>query len=207
MSLIPQEGKFFDYFEQLAEKIQEGGIVFTEILEDFERSEHKLARLKDIENQADAVTHVIYQKMHQTFITPIDREDIYALANKMDSIMDMIEAVAIRMYIYKVRRVAPELKELARILNNSIASIKRIIFLLRQNKKNKGEIMELCIKINSLENEADYVLRQAMAHLFEREKDAMELLKWKEIFERIETATDVCEDVSNVVEGIVLKHG
>lgn len=207
MTLIPQEGKFFDYFEQLAEKIQEGGIVFAEILEDFERSEHKLARLKEIENQADSVTHIIYQKMHQTFITPIDREDIYALANNMDSIMDIVEAVSIRMYIYRIKQIAPELKELARILNNSIADIKMIVYLLRQNKKNIREILDLCIKINSLENEADYVLRQAMARLFEREKDAMELLKWKEILERIETATDVCEDVSNIVEGIVLKHG
>lgn len=107
MSLIPQEGKFFDYFEQLADKIQEGGIVFAEILADFERSESKLARLKEIENQADAITHTIYQKMHKTFITPIDREDIYALANKMDSILDMIEAAAIRMYIYKIKQVAP----------------------------------------------------------------------------------------------------
>lgn len=93
------------------------------------------------------------------------------------------------------------------ILNNSISGVKRIAYLLRQNKKNIREIMDICIRINSLENEADYVLRQAMARLFEKEKDAMELLKWKEIFERIEAATDVCEDVSNVVEGIVLKHG
>ena len=207
MSLIPQEGKFFDYFEQLADKIQEGGIAFAEILADFERSESKLARLKEIENQADAITHTIYQKMHKTFITPMDREDIYALANKMDSILDMIEAAAIRMYIYKIKHVAPELKELALILNNSISGVKRIAYLLRQNKKNITEIMDICIRINSLENEADYVLRQAMARLFEKEKDAMELLKWKEIFERIEAATDVCEDVSNVVEGIVLKHG
>jgi len=207
MGLIPQEGKFFDYFEQLADKIQEGGILFAEMLADFERSEGKLARLKEIENNADSITHNIYRKMHQTFITPLDREDIYALANKMDSILDMIEAAAIRMYIYKIKKVAPELKELMLILNNSVSGVKRIAYLLRQNKKNISEIMEICIKINSLENEADYVLRQAMARLFEQEKDPLELLKWKEIFERIEAATDVCEDVSNVVEGIVLKHG
>jgi uncharacterized protein Yka (UPF0111/DUF47 family) len=125
----------------------------------------------------------------------------------MDSVLDMIEAAAVRMHIYKVKQVAPELKELAAILNNSISSVKRIAYLLRQNKKNISEIKEICIKINSLENEADYVLRQSMARLFEQEKNPLELLKWKEIFERIEAATDVCEDVSNVVEGIVLKHG
>jgi predicted phosphate transport protein (TIGR00153 family) len=207
MSLIPQEGKFFDYFEQLADKIQEGGILFAEILAQFEYSEEKLARLKEVENQADEITHNIYRKLHQTFITPLDREDIYSLANKMDSVLDMIEAAAVRMHIYKVKQVAPELKELAAILNNSISSVKRIAYLLRQNKKNISEIKEICIKINSLENEADYVLRQSMARLFEQEKNPLELLKWKEIFERIEAATDVCEDVSNVVEGIVLKHG
>lgn len=207
MSLIPKEEKFFDYFEQLADKIQDAGVLFAEIIGDYENSEGRLARLKEIENEGDAITHKIYQKLHQTFITPLDREDIYALANQMDNILDMIEAAAIRMYIYKVRIIAPELKELALILNNSISWVKNIAYLLRQNKKNVKEIMDACIRINSLENEADYVLRKGMARLFEREKDAKELLKWKEIFERIESATDVCEDVSNIVEGIVLKHG
>jgi predicted phosphate transport protein (TIGR00153 family) len=207
MSLIPQEGKFFDYFEQLFEKIQEGGILFTKILNNFEHSEEELKKLKELENEADAITHSIYKNLHQTFITPVDREDIYALANNMDSILDMIEAAAIRMYLYRIKQVEPEIIELALILNNAVSAIGKISHLLRQNKKNTMEILDTCIKINTLENEADYVLRKAMARLFEKEKDPLELLKWKEIFERIEAATDVCEDVSNIVEGIVLKHG
>lgn len=207
MRIIPKDEKFYDLFEELADKIEEGGKLFHDILEKYEYSEPKLSKLKEIEHEADTITHRTYEKMHKTFLTPLDREDIYALVNKMDSILDMIEAAAIRMYIYKIKKVAPELKELMLILNNSVSGVKRIAYLLRQNKKNISEIMEICIKINSLENEADYVLRQAMARLFEQEKDPLELLKWKEIFERIEAATDVCEDVSNVVEGIVLKHG
>lgn len=207
MSLLPQEGKFFDYFEELSEKIEEGGLLFYSILEEFATSEGKLTRLKEIEKEADKVTFGIYQKLHQTFITPLDREDIYALAHEMDTILDVIVSAAIRMYVYNLKTVTPELKEIARILNISICEVKRAACLLRNDKKNVKELMEICVTINSLENEADYVLRQAMATLFQNEKNAKELLKLKEIYERVEGATDVCEDVSNVIEGIVLKHG
>jgi predicted phosphate transport protein (TIGR00153 family) len=209
MRFIPKEEKFFDHFEDLAIKIEEGGKLFLEILNNFEHSEAKVSTLKDIEHEADTITHRIYEKMHKTFLTPFDREDIYALANKMDSILDMIEASAVRMYLYKVKTPAPEIdeiKELALILNNAIARVKKIVHGLR-DKKNSKMILEACVEINTLENEGDYILRQAMARLFERETDAKELVKWKEIFERIEEAVDVCEDVSNIAEGIVLKHG
>ncbi len=206
MKFIPKEEKFFDHFEELAVKIEEGGKLFMEILNNFEHSEAKVSTLKEIEHEADGITHRIYEKMHKTFLTPFDREDIYALANKMDSILDMIEASAVRMYLYKVKVPADEIKELALILNQAIAKVKMIVHGLR-DKKNSKKILEACVEINTLENEGDYILRQAMARLFEREQDAIELIKWKEIFERIEEAVDVCEDVSNIVEGIVLKHG
>lgn len=206
MRLIPKEEKFFDRFEELANKIEEGGALFLEILNNYDHSESKLTKLKEIEHEADNITHRIYQKMHRTFLTPFDREDIYALANKLDSILDMIEAAAIRMYLYKIKVPAPEVKEQARILNESIAVIKRIVHALR-DKKNSKMILDACVEINTLENEGDNVLRQAMVRLFDREQDTRELIKWKEIFERIEEATDLCEDVSNVIEGIVLKHG
>ncbi len=209
MRFIPKEEKFFDLFEELADKIEVGGKLFMEILENFEHSEAKVSTLKDVEHEADTITHRVYEKMHKTFLTPFDREDIYALANKMDSILDMIEASAVRMYLYKVKSSAVEIneiKEFATILNNAIARVKTIVHALR-DKKNSKMILEACVEINTLENEGDYVLRQAMARLFQRETDAKELIKWKEIFERIEEAVDVCEDVSNIVEGIVLKHG
>ncbi len=145
--------------------------------------------------------------MHKTFITPLDREDIYALANKMDNVLDMIENAAVIMYLYKVKTLVSEIVELASSLNSSIGEIKTVINLMKNYKKNVTAIKETCIKINSLENEADDILHKSMARLFEQEKNPAELIKWKEILERLEEATDMCEDVSNVVEGIVLKHG
>ncbi len=206
MILVPKEEKFFDFFEQLADKIEEGGKLFIDILDNYEHSEAKVSTLKEIEHEADKITHQIYNKMHQTFLTPLDREDIYALANKMDSILDIIEAAAVRLYLYKVKKPANEVKELALILNNAIALVKKIVHAMR-NKKNSDMIIKACVEINTLENEGDYILRQAMARLFQTEKDAVELIKVKEIFERVEEGIDMCEDVSNVVEGIVLKHG
>ena len=205
MRFIPREGKFFDYFEELAAKIEEGGVLFLEMVESFEYSEPKIAKLKEIEHEADIITHRTYEKMHKTFLTPLDREDIYDLVNKMDSVLDMIEASAARMYLYKIKKPAREIISQAKILNEAIKRIKKIVHGMR-DMKNAKMILEACVEINTLENEADYVLRRAMAGLFEHEKDVFELIKWKEIFERIEEAMDVCEDVSNIVEGIVLKN-
>jgi hypothetical protein len=206
MRLIPKDEKFYDLFEELANKIEEGGMMFTDILNNYEQSEAKIAKLKEIEHEADIITHRTYEKMHRTFLTPLDREDIYNLVNKMDSVLDMIEAAAVRMQLYKIKKPADEIKELARILNEAIKKVKKIVHALRDKKKSK-EILEDCVEINTLENEGDIVLRMTMARLFEREKDPFELIKWKEIFERIEESIDVCEDVSNIIEGIVLKHG
>ncbi len=207
MKFIPEEIKFSDYFEELMEKIEEGGLLFMEILDDYRGSETKISRMKDIEHEGDAIAHGIHQKLHKTFITPMDREDIYALANKMDTILDLIEASATRMSLFKMKGPNPDIKDLAVVLNKAIALVKKAIFAMRQRKKNVKMILDTCIEINTLENEGDHVLRQSIAHLFEREDDAIELVKWKEILERIEEATDMCEDVSNIIEGMILKYG
>jgi hypothetical protein len=206
MRIIPKDERFYDLFEELADKIEEGGKLFHDILERYEYSEPKLSKLKEIEHEADTITHRTYEKMHKTFLTPLDREDIYALVNKMDSILDMIEAAAIRMHLYKIKKPSREIIELTRVLNEAIRGVKKVVYALR-DKKNSKMIIETCVEINTLENEGDYILRTTVARLFEQEKDAIELIKWKEICERIEEALDVCEDVSNIVEGIVLKHG
>ncbi|MGO9137855.1 MAG: DUF47 domain-containing protein [Syntrophales bacterium] len=205
MRLIPKEEKFFDLFEELVNKIEDGGELFLDMVEHYEYSEPKIVRLKEMEHEADAITHQTYEKMHKTFLTPIDREDIYALVNKMDSILDMIEASAARMSLYKVKVPAKEIIEQAKILNKSIKKVKQIVHSMR-NMENAKMIIDACVEINTLENEGDIVMRMTMTRLFEQEKDPIELIKWKEIFERIEEAIDVCEDVSNIVEGIVLKH-
>lgn len=205
MRLFPKTENFFEYFEDLANKIEEGGRLFLEMTENQDYSEAKVAKLKEIEHEADVITHRTYEKMHKTFLTPIDREDIYALVNKMDSILDLIEATAIRIYLYKVKKPDDEIIKQAKILNEAITKVKSIVHAMR-NMKNSKMILDGCVEINTLENDGDVVLRTIIADLFIKEKDAIELLKWKEIFERIEEAIDVCEDVSNIVEGIVLKH-
>ncbi len=206
MRIIPKDEKFYDLFEELAEKIHEGSKVFLEILNNYEYSEPKVSKLKEIEHEADTITHRTYEKMHKTFLTPIDREDIYALVNRMDSVLDMIEAAAVRMFLYKIKEPIQEIIILSTLLEQAVTAIKKIVYAMR-NKKNTQKILDVCVEINTLENEGDYVLRTAVARLFENEKDAINLIKLKEICERIEEALDMCEDVSNIVEGIVLKHG
>jgi hypothetical protein len=205
MRMIPREQKFFDLFDELATKIEEGGELFLDMVEHYEYSEPKIVKLKELENEADVITHKTYEKMHKTFLTPIDREDISALVNKMDSILDMIEASAARMSLYKVKFLAKEIIDQAKILNKAIKKVKYIVHAMK-NMKNAKMILDACVEINTLENEGDIVMRMTMTRLFEQEKDPIELIKWKEIFERIEEAIDVCEDVANVVEGIVLKY-
>ena len=205
MRFIPKEEKFYDLFEELINKIEEGGTVFLDMVETYEYPLPKITKLKELEHEADVITHRTYEKMHKSFLTPLDREDIYALVNKMDSILDMIEASAARMSLYKVKKPTKVIIDQAKILNLSISKVKLIVYAMR-DMKNSKMIIDACVEINTLENEGDIVLRTAMVDLFENEKDAIELIKWKEIFERIEEALDVCEDVSNIIEGIVLKH-
>jgi uncharacterized protein len=205
MRLFPKEENFFNYFEELANKIEEGGQFFLEMTKNRDYTAEKVARLKELEHEADIITHKTYERMHKTFLTPIDREDIYALVNKMDSIMDVIEATAIRIHMYKVKKPDDEIIKQADILFQAIKKIKGIVHGLR-DMKNSQMILDGCVEINTLENAGDVVLRTIITNLFIKEQDAIELIKWKEIFERIEEAIDVCEDVSNIVEGIVLKH-
>jgi predicted phosphate transport protein (TIGR00153 family) len=205
MRFIPREEKFYDLFEELINKIEEGGKLFLEMVEKYEYPLPTITKLKELEHEADVITHRTYEKMHKSFLTPLDREDIYALVNKMDSILDMIEASAARMNLYKVKKPTKVIIDQAKILNEAIRKVKFVVHAMR-DMKNSKMILDACVEINTLENEGDIVLRTAMVDLFEHEKDAIELIKWKEIFERIEEALDVCEDVSNIVEGIVLKH-
>ncbi len=206
MMFIPKDQKFFDHFEELANTIQKGSHLFLDILNNFEHSEAKLSTLKEIEHKADDLTHIIFAKLHKTFITPLDREDIHALANRMDSILDILEGAALRMYLYGVKNPGKELIELAMILDNAIGVVKRVIYGLR-DMKNSKMIVDACVEIHTIENQGDYPLHQCIARLFQHEKDPFELIKMKEIYELVEEAIDTCEDVTNVVEGIVLKHG
>jgi predicted phosphate transport protein (TIGR00153 family) len=206
MRFIPKEEKFFDFFEELANRIEAGVQLFAEMVEGGSYSESQAARIKEVEHEADIITHRTCEKMHTTFLTPLDREDIYSLINKMDSILDMTEAASARLLLYRVKVPSEALIDQARVLGAATGKVKTIIHALR-DMKNAPLILQTCVEIHTLENEGDVILRMVMAHLFEKEEDVRELIKWKEIHERIEEAIDVCEDVSNIVEGIVLKNG
>lgn len=206
MKFFTGSEKFYDLFEELADKLEEGIDLFTEIIGNYGYSEFKVVKLKEIEHEADHITHQVYHLMNQVFMTPLDREDIYLLANKMDSVLDEIESAAVRMYLYRMKAPSEELLKITEILREAIGKIRRVIQSVR--KKQDGPlILQLCVEINTLENEADQVHRAAMVQLFEHEKDAIELVKAKDIIGRIETAVDNCEDVSNIIEGIVMKYG
>jgi len=205
MRLFPKEENFFKYLEDLADKVEEGGRFLLEMARNIDYSDAKASGLKELEHEADVITHKTYERLHKTFLTPIDREDLYALLNKMDSIMDAIESIGLCICMYKVTKYNEEIIEQVGILFQTVKKGKEIIFNLH-DMKNAQVILDGCVEIHVLENAGDIVTRNAIRNLFLKENDAIELLKWKEIFERIEEAIDTCNTVSNIIEGIVLKQ-
>lgn len=200
-----QEGRFFDLFQKSAEKIVEAAHEFRKLAQNVSEIEKQAQTIKDIEHATDRVTHETVELLHKTFITPIDRDDIHTLISQMDDIVDFIDAASERMALYGMQRVTPEIIKLAEVNAQSAELVQRLIQEL-PNFKNSKDILGLCIEINRIENEADRLLRVAMANLFRDEPDTRELIKLKEIYELLETVTDRCEDVANTVEGIVLEY-
>jgi uncharacterized protein len=205
MRLLPRETSFFDDFEEQAKKTVEGCRAFLEMVADPSNMVARARHIKVIEEECDSITHRVVESLHKTFITPIDRNDIYRLITKMDDIMDYVEAASERLALYEIRTTTKEVGDLARVLVTSAERVLEAISGLR-DLKHPQVILEKCIEINRLENEADALLRGALARLFKEEKDAVTIIKWKEIYELLETATDRCEDVANIVEGVVLEH-
>lgn len=203
--LMPRQVAFFDYFDRMAAKALEGSRALLEMLEVFDDVPERAGRLKTIEHEGDLITHECIEELHKTFITPIDRDSIHRLVTRMDDVLDLIESVAQRMSLYEVGKPTPESVGLARVLLLSVEQMGKAVRGLR-NMKNAREIQAECVEINRLENEADTLLRLAVGGLFRDEKDPLTVMKWKEIYEGIEEATDRCEDIANLVEGIVLEH-
>lgn len=203
--LMPRQVAFFDYFDRMAAKALEGSRALLEMLEVFDDVPERAGRIKTIEHEGDMITHECIEELHKTFITPIDRDSIHRLVTRMDDVLDLIESVAQRMAIYEVGKPTPESVGLARVLLLSVEQVGKAVRGLR-DMKNAREIQAECVEINRLENEADTLLRLAVGGLFRDEKDPLTVMKWKELYEGIEEATDRCEDVANLVEGIVLEH-
>jgi predicted phosphate transport protein (TIGR00153 family) len=202
--IIPRDQEFFVLFEKAAQNIHDGATVLKDFLDNFENPKDKARQIEDIEHKGDTLTHDIIKKLNTTFITPIEREDILALASSLDDVIDLIHGAATRIVLYKVTEATPEAKELGFLILKATRELSRGVALL-SSKKMTG-IHDHCVEVNSLENEADRVCRDAIAHLFEHEKDPITILKWKEIYETLETATDRCEDAANVLESVAMKN-
>lgn len=202
---IPREEKFFDLFEESARNLVRGAGLLAELIGKWENIEEKVREISELEHHGDNITHRIIAQLHATFVTPIDREDIAQLAERMDDVMDFIEGAAVAMLIYEVKRPTERAQELADILVRTTSEVSAALpRLRRRNQLNK--IPEHCIEINRLENEADRVVRAALTELFHNQVDLADVIKWREIYEHMETATDRCEDIANVLEGVMIKR-
>lgn len=205
MRLLPHDASFFQHFEAHGRKTVEGCQAFLEMVENGRDFEARAERVKQIEHECDEITHAVVAGLHKTFITPIDRNEIYTLITRMDDIMDLVEAAADRLALYDIPQMTREVSELARCLVSSAEHVLGAVSSIR-NLKRQNDILQHCIEINRLENVADGILRGALARLFREEKDPIAIIKWKEIYETLEMATDRCEDVANIVEGVVLEN-
>jgi predicted phosphate transport protein (TIGR00153 family) len=199
--LLPHQQTFFDLFIELAENIHAGAKVLVEMLTNYGDARRQAERIKDIEHKGDDATHSLLTRLNQTFITPFDREDIHELSSKIDDVLDLTDAAASRLVIYRVDRIRPGVADLAKILHQATGEVLAAVRALGKH----DHILNHCIEINRLENESDRVCRSLIAQLFDEEKDPVQIIKWKEIIEVIETAVDKCEDVANVLEAVTLK--
>ena len=200
--LIPRDTKFFDIFAEMVSNLAEGARLLKQTLDDFQDVENRVLKLKDIEHRGDDMTHNVLTKLNQTFITPLDREDIYRLASSLDDVLDFVYAAGVRLVMYKITSAPPAASLLADII---VKQVDQLMNAVTRLEKKHAHVLEYCVQINRLENEADQVARAAIAVLFEKEKDPISLIKLKELYEVLEMATDKAEDAANVLEGVVLK--
>ena len=204
--LTPRDMGFYNLFEQDTSNLVAAAEILVDLFDNYENVEAKARQLKDLEHKGDTITHDIIQRLHRTFVTPIDREDITLLANSLDDVMDLIEAAGRTAHLYSIAQPTERAQELARIVAKVTHKLNEAMPCLRRHDQ-FPRIIKQCVEINTLENEADDVEHAALAELFEVcHLNACEVIKWREIYEHLENATDRGEDVANVLEGIVLKY-
>jgi predicted phosphate transport protein (TIGR00153 family) len=203
--LFPQSPEFFELFSRHATLTVEGAHLLQSLLSELKNVEEQAKRIKQVEHDADKVAHEALELLHRTFITPIERGDIHRIVSRLDDVLDYIEAASQRLWLYEITSATPEAKEMARVLVASAEAVKVVVDALHDLKRPE-RIRSTCVEINRLENECDTLLRLATARLFREERDPIMVIKWKEIYENLEDATDRCEDVANVIEGIVIEY-
>ncbi|MEE8204697.1 MAG: DUF47 family protein [Dehalococcoidales bacterium] len=204
-SFVPREEKFFDLFEGSARNMVKAAQGLKDMLDNWGDIGIKVAEITEFEHEGDSITHQIMALLHRTFVTPFDREDIALLAHTMDDITDFIHAAADAIYIYKIDAPIPRAQELAGIIVKAANEVQKAVPMLRRRSDMK-KALEHCVELNRLENMADKVYRSALGELFEDTTDATHIIKWREVYEHMQSATDRCEDVANVIEGVALKH-
>jgi uncharacterized protein len=203
--LMPREGKFFDLFNAHAERIVEGARELAVMIGTFKELDAHAQRIDAVERAADKITHECMTLLHKTFITPFDRDQIHQLINTMDDILDLIQDVAESVALYDLRSVTPEARQLAEICQMCCERVKTVVALLTDVKRSEA-ILKCCEEIDRLESDADRVMRAALSKLFREENDLKQVMKLRVVYDLLETITDRCEDVANIVEGIVLEN-
>jgi len=203
--ITPKEGIFFDMFCEASEIVCKSARMLEDLIQDYTSIPEKINAIEAVEHECDQQVHKIMQKLNTSFITPIDREDIYLLAKELDNITDSIEATAHRFRMYNVESIREESISFAKLIVKSTSELKDVMCELKNLKKSET-MREKIIEINRLENEGDDIFRNVITKLFVAEKDPIQVIKWKEIYEYLENTLDACEDVANIVEGIVMKH-
>jgi predicted phosphate transport protein (TIGR00153 family) len=202
-NLIPKETRFYDLFEQQGRHIIHAAKLLHDLVHDFADARAKLHAVKEVEHAGDQVTHEIIKRLNTTFITPIDREDIHDLSTRLDDVLDFIEASAERLVVYRIKEPTSACRALADVIVKTAEATDRVIHCLPSMDQ---AFHQHAVEVNRLENAADELLRDSLAQLFEEQADPIEVIKWKEIYETMEIVTDRCEDVANVIEGIILKN-
>ena len=200
--LFPRDEDFFALFAKQGALVREGCEQLHEMLTKFDDLEDRAKRLKDVEHRGDLVTHEIFERLNKTFITPLEREDIHQLASGLDDVLDSVEAIGSRLVMFNIRNTTPEAIQLSEILVRCGVQIEKAVGSLKDFKN----VMAFAIELNRLENEADLISRQVVADLFSGKHDVMDVLRWKEIYGRLESAADQAEDVANTIESIVIKN-
>jgi hypothetical protein len=204
MKIFPKEVDFFEIFDKASANVIHAATLLVAIMEHFTTLDAWAKEIHELEQEGDLYTHDIIKKLNKTFITPIDREDIHALATTLDDIIDLIWAAADRLTVFKLKVSTKWAVTMAKYLLTTVEFVHKAIKELKA--KNYSHIQEYCIEINKLENRLDRAFRDALGHLFDEIKDPILIIKWKEIYEHLEDASDKCEDVANILEAIVLKH-
>jgi hypothetical protein len=199
--LIPRDNTFFEMFSEMSENLIAGARTLVDLFADYKDVDAKVAEIRRIERVGDEMTHAVLTKLNQSFITPLDREDIHELTSSLDDVLDFIHAACSRIITYRITNPPPVALDLARLILLQSQEVQRALSHLR----NRGDILTHCVEINRLENEADVISRVAIGQLFDQEKDPITLLKSKELIEFLELATDKAEDVADVLETVVLK--